>query len=321
MNEKKNEKLIKSGGITLVALVITIIILLILAGITINSLTGSGLLQKAEESTKISKLKEIEELARLAYMDRKMEEASGGKTATVDGVMDDLRGKGYLIEEILSDNNTIIGVKLDEDKIAISKTQTKTITYDYKYQEGTVIRYFVELEGKNYEIKCKDDEFIVDTEETNLEEIGKKTEVKIESTNRDIVEVEHPEEGKIILTSKEELGQVDIIFTVDGSTTKLSVSVIIPTTSLEVESKTVKLGGTGILTCKVSPENADTNLKWFVEDETIIEILPDNTFFAKSEGTTNINVVDKYSGLTSTGTITVSENLSISSISRSFRIF
>ena len=173
-NEKKNEKLIKSGGITLVALVITIIILLILAGITINSLTGSGLLQKAEESTKISKLKEIEELARLAYMDRKMEEASGGKTATVDGVMDDLRGKGYLIEEILSDNNTIIGVKLDEDKIAISKTQTKTITYDYKYQEGTVIRYFVELEGKNYEIKCKDDEFIVDTEETNLEEIGKK---------------------------------------------------------------------------------------------------------------------------------------------------
>ena len=39
----------KSKGITLIALVITIIILLILAGITINSLTNSGLFGKAQE--------------------------------------------------------------------------------------------------------------------------------------------------------------------------------------------------------------------------------------------------------------------------------
>ena len=38
----------KQKGITLVALVITIIILLILAGITINSLTGSGLFDKVK---------------------------------------------------------------------------------------------------------------------------------------------------------------------------------------------------------------------------------------------------------------------------------
>ncbi len=37
----------KDTGITLVALVITIIILLILAGISISSLTGSGLFGKA----------------------------------------------------------------------------------------------------------------------------------------------------------------------------------------------------------------------------------------------------------------------------------
>lgn len=38
----------KERGITLVALVITIIILLILAGITINSLTGNGLFEKTK---------------------------------------------------------------------------------------------------------------------------------------------------------------------------------------------------------------------------------------------------------------------------------
>ncbi len=37
-------------GITLVALIITIIILLILAGISISSLTGSGLFRKAEDA-------------------------------------------------------------------------------------------------------------------------------------------------------------------------------------------------------------------------------------------------------------------------------
>ncbi|MCI8617565.1 MAG: hypothetical protein HFJ60_04900, partial [Clostridia bacterium] len=72
----------KNTGITLVALVITIIILLILAGITINSLTNSGLLGKAQESTRISEIKEIEEAARISYMERQMEEVVGGEQAT-----------------------------------------------------------------------------------------------------------------------------------------------------------------------------------------------------------------------------------------------
>lgn len=40
----------KQNGITLVALVITIIILLILAGISIGTLTNQGLFQRAQEA-------------------------------------------------------------------------------------------------------------------------------------------------------------------------------------------------------------------------------------------------------------------------------
>ena len=47
---KKNQK-----GITLVALVITIIILLILAGISISQLVGSGLFEKARKAEEESK--------------------------------------------------------------------------------------------------------------------------------------------------------------------------------------------------------------------------------------------------------------------------
>lgn len=61
--------MIKENGITLIALAITIIILLILAGVTVATLTGdNGLLSKAEEAkqlTDISQEKEIIELAAL----------------------------------------------------------------------------------------------------------------------------------------------------------------------------------------------------------------------------------------------------------------
>ena len=57
----------ETKGITLVALVITIIILLILAGIVISSLTGeNGILTRANDSktqTEIGKEKEILQLA------------------------------------------------------------------------------------------------------------------------------------------------------------------------------------------------------------------------------------------------------------------
>ena len=45
----------KNKGITLVALVVTIIILLILAGISIATLTGSGLFEKARLAEQESK--------------------------------------------------------------------------------------------------------------------------------------------------------------------------------------------------------------------------------------------------------------------------
>ena len=44
----------KNNGITLVALVITIVILLILAGISISTLTNTGIFQKAKDAKNAS---------------------------------------------------------------------------------------------------------------------------------------------------------------------------------------------------------------------------------------------------------------------------
>ncbi|MCI8618367.1 MAG: hypothetical protein HFJ60_09095, partial [Clostridia bacterium] len=141
----------KNSGITLIALVITIIILLILAGLSISALTGSGLLGQAQESTRISEIKEIEEAARISYMERQMEEIAGGRQATMAGVISDLREKGYTIKEITGGTNSVTGVKLNKSEISMGKNSTEEITYEYEYASGTTIRYFVEVQGKNYE--------------------------------------------------------------------------------------------------------------------------------------------------------------------------
>lgn len=63
----KRQRIEKStSGITLIALVITIIVLLILAGISIATLTGeNGVLAKATTAKEESKKKEYEEILKL----------------------------------------------------------------------------------------------------------------------------------------------------------------------------------------------------------------------------------------------------------------
>lgn len=63
--KNKNKKILQQKGITLVALVITIIILLILSGIAISALSGSGLFEKAKLAKEKQENAQIEENARL----------------------------------------------------------------------------------------------------------------------------------------------------------------------------------------------------------------------------------------------------------------
>ena len=58
--------IIKTNGITLIALVITIIVLLILAGVAITTLTGeNGILNKADTAQVETRAATVEELVRL----------------------------------------------------------------------------------------------------------------------------------------------------------------------------------------------------------------------------------------------------------------
>ena len=63
-----NTKINKNKGITLIALVITIIVLLILAGVSIAMLTGeNGILTQAQNAKKETSIAEEKEQIALAY--------------------------------------------------------------------------------------------------------------------------------------------------------------------------------------------------------------------------------------------------------------
>ena len=104
----KNEK-----GITLVALVITIIVLLILAGVTLSMVMGdSGIFGKANSAKEKTKLSNAEEIIKLAVLENKVNKASG------DTALSDDELKAEIIKKLTEQGYTVDGsnVNYDGDK-------------------------------------------------------------------------------------------------------------------------------------------------------------------------------------------------------------
>ena len=78
------KKIVNEKGITLVALVITIVILLILAGISIQTITNTGLFKQAEEAKKKTEKAQIEENEILENYYEQMTNYGGGKQSSAE---------------------------------------------------------------------------------------------------------------------------------------------------------------------------------------------------------------------------------------------
>ena len=93
----KNEK-----GITLVALVITIIVLLILAGVTLSMVMGdSGIFGKANSAKEKTQLSNAEETIKLAVLENQVKSVSGDVALTNDQLKEEIAKKlteqGYTV--------------------------------------------------------------------------------------------------------------------------------------------------------------------------------------------------------------------------------
>ena len=92
-------------GITLIALVVTIIVLMILAAVGIATLTGdNGILTRAQEAKDITKKVEIEEQLRLAQLSAKLKKQGGD--ITIEDLIEELEKQGVDFER--EEDSTLI---------------------------------------------------------------------------------------------------------------------------------------------------------------------------------------------------------------------
>ena len=129
-----------SNGITLIALVITIIVLLILAGVSIATLTGeNGILTKAQEASIQTRGAQVEEVINLWKSEIEMNENTNSNAI--------VKGQDELLQELLSDKQ-VYENEIDRENKTITignrvisyKTKSQpTDIYVALYNDGTLV--------------------------------------------------------------------------------------------------------------------------------------------------------------------------------------
>ena len=120
----------KQQGITLIALAVTIIVMLILAGVTIATLTGeNGIISQATKSKERNDIGKVEEIAKLEYGNLIIEKQMD---AVGEEVKERMEEQGYEIAE--KDGKSYIKIrdfyyeiKIEEQEVSIAKEKTEGI--------------------------------------------------------------------------------------------------------------------------------------------------------------------------------------------------
>lgn len=138
----KNKK-----GITLVALVVTIVVLLILAGVTLNLLLDeNGLISKSKDARDVSRAEAIKEEITLWQTDKLVVENGAGSHESMDDFLAGLKTRGLISDE------DIVTIK-DTKKLQVGKetivfpSDAKTLVQAFKDREIKVGDY---LNYNNY---------------------------------------------------------------------------------------------------------------------------------------------------------------------------
>ena len=141
-----------SKGITLIALVVTIIVLLILAGISIQMLTGeNSILINATNAKKSTGIAEVEEAARLVYTGLFASKYISGTEPTLDEVVAELRSQGYTITSDGATGSSITGIELvGGPNLAVATGETLEVEYTPISSSGE--GYFAVVDGLKYEM-------------------------------------------------------------------------------------------------------------------------------------------------------------------------
>ena len=269
-------------GITLIALVITIIVTLILAGIAINALTGeNGIITKAtdakEKTAKTNALEKIN-LAILSAM---------------------TKGNGDI-------DNATLREELEKEGLTI-KTEGDTLPWEVVYDKYifTIDENYGVEEVNGISLSKKEIKLISGENETITATLTEGTTGKItwESSAPDIVKVEN---GKI--TALGESGTATITAKVEGTEYQATctVKIIQKITTITAGNIEMNIGDTQKINVTITPsEGLIEDLEYTSGSPTIATVGADGNVKGIAEGTAVITIRGKNSGVSTTCTIKV----------------
>jgi hypothetical protein len=222
-----------------VALVVTIIVLLILASVTINTLFGdNGILTQAQDSKTQSKIAEVEESANLIY-NAKLIENEGGNEISLEYVTSQLQEEGYSINSVVNDGSAITGITLSDSSVSISKDGgTAEITVSYS-GNSDAMQYYVVVEGKNYLITKEDGKISIAKTATEISSSSNPVTLTATSDNTSSVAVGTISGNTITLNSGGTVGSSTITVSYGTYTATCIAKTFAKPTKDSVASKTV----------------------------------------------------------------------------------
>ena len=280
MNKTKRN----ARGITLIALVITIIVLLILAGVTISALSGdNGILKRATEAKTKTGKENAEEQIKLAIM-----------TATTEGL-------GVPDKAVLRSELTKAGfvVKTDGDDLpweVVSGKNIFTINEDYTIDTISGIG----LSKKEVKLLKGQTETITAT----LTE-GVSGTITWESSNTNVATVAN---GTITATGTS--GEATITAKVEGTEyeAKCKVIIIQKVTAITASDVTVGKNETAKIQVTTTPSGEVEDLTYTSGTPSVATVAEDGTVTGLSEGTSVITIKGKIStSVSTTCTVTVTK--------------
>ena len=136
----------KNRGITLVAMVITIVILLILAGISISNLTNTGLLSKTKEAKLEAKRSQVIEWLNLKLMEEQATTENKTEQQIIEATKENVEKSKEDLKKI-GKVNSIEDVKTEEDGEKASPYFYVTLDNDVYKVENSSVKYVGE-QGK-----------------------------------------------------------------------------------------------------------------------------------------------------------------------------
>ena len=291
-------------GITLIALIVTIIILLILAGMSISMISGEGLFSKARTSADVYKKSASKEAIELLMAEYKMENASTGVT----------------LEQFLQDEGYTEGVDYNKDGDNIT------------FYEGEYAILLNKATGEVEEpvktdkiVKLKANKKIVELNETLTVtvEYGSGVDItnskyKIVKTGTEVGEIETALSGNTINIPTTNIGRYTVYLQVvykdnSESTIKhIDIQVGTPVTSIELNKNatTIEKGSTETLTATVLPNNASEKGIIWTTSNTSIATVSNGTITAVSPGTVTVIATSAdNNSITASCVITIPEHL------------